>query len=80
MTRFWLRIDGDDLSDAMLLLNRAGIPTSTPFPAHYVSQPRDWRLERLTAAVDAETEKDARARLSAILPGYEFELRQADEV
>jgi hypothetical protein len=77
MSRFWLMVHGDDLWRAMALLNGANIPTIGAFSAHYGDQPPpDWQLNRLTAAVDAETEADAKARVTAVLPdGYEIERR-----
>jgi hypothetical protein len=80
MARFWISVHGDDLWRAMMLLNGASIPTIGSFPAYRGDQPPpDWQLDRLTAAVDAKTEQDAMANVSAVLPdGYEIDRRELD--
>jgi hypothetical protein len=67
---------------AMTLLNGANIPTIGAFEAYYGNQPPpDWKLLRLTAAVDAETEEDAKARVTGVLPeGYAVERRRPEEL
>jgi len=66
VARFWLRIQGDDLWRAMMLLNGADIPTIGAYRGD--QPPPDWKVFRLTAAVDAETEEAATAWVSAVLP------------
>jgi hypothetical protein len=75
MARFWLSIEGDDLWSAMMLLNAAAIPT---IGAYYGNQPPpDWKLNRLTAAVDAGSEVVARSRVLNVLPdGYKVDGRE----
>jgi hypothetical protein len=77
MTRFWLRIHGDDLGRAMVLLNGVNIPTIGIFSAYHGNQlPPDLQLHGLTAAVDAESEGEAKSRVLSVLPdGYEVEHR-----
>lgn len=61
MAQVWLSIEGDDLWRAMMLLNAAAIPTIGAIPGYYGDQPAaDWKLNRLTAAVDAESEEAAK--------------------
>jgi|SoiMethySBSTD1v2_1073268.scaffolds.fasta_scaffold935839_2 hypothetical protein len=61
----------------MMLLNAAAIPTIGAIPGYYGDQPAaDWKLNRLTAAVDAESEEAAKTELKRVLPGgYKIDRR-----
>ncbi|MBD0281676.1 MAG: hypothetical protein ICV69_05715 [Thermoleophilaceae bacterium] len=75
MPRFWLRIQGDDLWRAMGLLDGASIRTIAVSEGYFGNQPPpDLSLFRLTAVVDADTEEDAKSRVTRILPeGFNVE-------
>jgi hypothetical protein len=54
----------------MMLLNAAAIPTIGAIPAYYGTEPPpDWKLIRLTAAVDAASEDAAKTEVKGLLPG-----------
>jgi hypothetical protein len=75
MARFWFSIAGDDLWHAMMLLNGANIPTIAVSEGYY-QPPPELTLFRLTAAVDADTEEVAMARVTvALSEGYRVERR-----
>lgn len=81
MERFRVTIHGDRLDRAMARLNGSGIPTIGVFPAYFVEQgpPEDFRLEGLTAFVDAEASDDAEARVKELLPDGDYRVAQRDD-
>lgn len=77
MPRFYLSIQGADLDRAMLALNMVNIPTIAVTEAYFGDEPpADWRLNALTAVLDADSGKAAQARVGDVLPdGYQVRVR-----
>ena len=81
MQTFAVTIEGEDLEQVRIALNRAFIPTvGPPMDIRLVTEPVEQAHEgrRMSAVLDADTAAAAEARVKDHLPKGDYEVRAAE--
>ncbi len=81
MQTFAVTIEGEDLEQVRIALNRAFIPTvGPPMDIRFVTEPVEKAHEghRMSAVLDADTAAAAEARVKDHLPEGDYEVRAAE--